>query len=112
MTYRTDPWMALCADRACIACGKNDGTVVAAHRNELKGMSLKSPSHFCIPLCHSCHHRYDNGTTSRDEKRAFWRDCWVMHMAALCEAGLVVPVGHNPRDPKYKPLPKILPRAA
>lgn len=49
-----------------------DGTVVAAHSNEGKGMGIKSPDHTIMFLCHRCHSEYDSGTImTKEEKRAF-----------------------------------------
>lgn len=112
MTYRTDPWMALCADRACIACGKNDGTVVAAHANEQrlgKGMGVKAHSWTVVPLCAEHHFWLDN-LAQRDEAREMWAKWWAFHMMALCEAEMVVPVGYSEKVTPFRRLPKILPR--
>lgn len=112
MTYRTDPWMALCADRACIACGKKDGTTVAAHSNQQrfgKGMGHKAESWTCLPLCRECHHRFDN-EMPRDEVGEFWAKHWAFHMVALCAAGLITPIGHVERERKVTRLAKSLPR--
>jgi hypothetical protein len=108
----TDPWLQLCVGRPCVACGKDDGTIVPAHRNEGKGMGIKTDSAYSLPLCMSCHTLYDNGPMSRDEKRSFWRDCWVMHMSGLLAAGLVAPVGKERRERRPQRLAKILPRTA
>jgi hypothetical protein len=73
-------------------------------------MGIKTDSAYSLPLCMSCHALYDNGPMSRDEKRSFWRDCWVSHMSALVTAGLVTPAGKPPREKAYKQGSKILPR--
>ncbi|MBO9333225.1 DUF1364 family protein [Achromobacter xylosoxidans] len=47
-----------------------DPTVVAAHRNQGKGMGLKVPDVFTIPACHFCHSVYDQSGMDREFKRA------------------------------------------
>lgn len=104
-------WLDLCRGRPCIACGADDGTIVPAHRNEGKGMGIKSLDAFCVPLCLQCHTAYDNGQIwDRESKREFWRTCWFMHMFALCEAGLVTPLGHKERERRPVRLAKTVDR--
>lgn len=51
-----------CASRA---------SVVPAHRNEGKGMGLKTPDAQSLPACFACHFAYDQGNQhTRDEKRS------------------------------------------
>lgn len=112
MTYRTDPWMALCADRACVACGKNDGTVVAAHANEQrfgKGMGIKADSWTVIALCAE-HHFWLDHIATREEARDAWAKWWSFHMMGLCQAGLVAPIGFSEKVKPFRRLTKILPR--
>ena len=60
-------------DAPCMLCGTRDGTVVAAHRNEGKGMGLKVPDFWVAYLCHGCHHEIDNGKAmTREERRTAW----------------------------------------
>ena len=88
-------WLDLCRNRPCIACGRDDGTIVPAHANHLgKGVSLKCPDFSVIPLCWT-HHQYLDGSAPREEKRAFWRENWTRHLLALAEAGLIQPTGQR-----------------
>lgn len=65
-------------DAPCMACGIEDGTIVAAHRNEGKGMGYKCPDYQVAYLCSECHYELDNGKDmSRDERRAFWNAAYV-----------------------------------
>lgn len=65
-------------DAPCMNCGIQDGTVVAAHRNEGKGMGIKCPDHQIAYLCFECHHDLDNEKhMNRDERRAFWNSAYV-----------------------------------
>jgi len=55
----------------CVKCGHPDSQ--AAHSNSAKhgkGRSIKSSDQFTVPLCHSCHHRFDTfqlGTRAESE---------------------------------------------
>jgi CRISPR/Cas system-associated protein Cas10 (large subunit of type III CRISPR-Cas system) len=64
------------AGESCIACGREDGTIVLAHRNEGKAMGKKlMPDYLALDLCHACHAEYDQGRSmSREERRAFFNE--------------------------------------
>jgi hypothetical protein len=112
VSYRDDPWMALCSGRACIACGRNDETVVAAHSNQQahgKGKGIKAESWTCLPLCRACHYAFDHDM-ERNKVGEFWARHWAFHMVALCSAGLVIPLGHKERERRPVRLAKSLPR--
>ena len=55
----------------CVKCGHPESQ--AAHSNSAKhgkGRSIKSSDQFTVPLCHSCHHRFDTfqlGTRAESE---------------------------------------------
>lgn len=103
-------WLDLCRDRPCAGCGADDGTIVPAHANHLgKGVGFKCPDWSVCALCMKCH-AYLDGDDDRERRREFWQRCWVTHMSALCEAGLVVPLGHKEREQKVVKLAKSLPR--
>lgn len=56
---------------------EGDETVVAAHRNEGKGMGLKNPDEQTVPACHSCHMELDQGNKyTREEKRKAWNNAY------------------------------------
>lgn len=108
-------WLSLCRDRACIACGRNDGTTVPAHANQQafgKGMGIKAADWSCVPLCASCHSWLDAGPADREAKKAAWLQWWTVHMFGLLQAELVAPVGAVAKDKGYKRPSKILPRSA
>lgn len=107
-------WLDLCRDRACIACGKNDGTVVPAHSNQQahgKGMAQKAGDWTVIPLCRACH-EYMDVFAEREEERQFWLRNWVAHHMSLCQAEMIAPVGEKTRERVFRSIPKILPRRA
>lgn len=61
----------------CQHCGRDDGTVVAAHSNQLvhgKGGALKAHDCFIAALCAVCHSALDQGKDmSKLERREFWQ---------------------------------------
>ena len=68
----------------CVKCGQSPSQ--AAHSNSAKhgkGRSIKSSDQFTVPLCHSCHHRFDTfqlGT--RAESEAMF-DQWLMRVERM-----------------------------
>jgi transposase-like protein len=77
-------------DMYCMECGRQDGTVVAAHRNEGKGMGMKVPDWQVAYLCHDCHYALDNAKDmTRDERRAMWNRCYVKTVDYWFRSGLV-----------------------
>lgn len=74
MTFRNRKLLDLAEDQACVMCGNQDGTVVAAHSNLLehgKGRSLKAHDGMHAWLCHRCHSEYDQGGMPKSEARDF-----------------------------------------
>jgi len=60
----------------CQHCGVNDGTVCAAHSNQLrdgKGRGLKAHDHRIAALCYRCHMELDQGSKmSKEERVNMW----------------------------------------
>jgi len=57
----------------CQTCGNQDGTVVAAHSNQLrdgKGRGLKAHDYRIAALCYRCHMELDQGTKMTKAERA------------------------------------------
>jgi len=75
MIYRNRKLLDLARDQACVSCGLQDGTIVAAHSNLMehgKGKGLKAHDGMMAWLCYRCHSKYDQGSEmSREEKRDF-----------------------------------------
>lgn len=73
MTFRNRKLLDLARDQACVMCGADDGTVVAAHSNLLehgKGQGIKAHDGMTAWLCHQCHAELDQGKTmNKAEKR-------------------------------------------
>lgn len=106
MTFRSRPYLDLCRDRPCIACGADDGTIVPAHRNVGKGMSIKASDAWVIPLCHECHTDFDAGK---------WNDLkflnlYAQHIDNLLTEGRLTIDGKPQKEKQFQPIPKILPR--
>lgn len=86
MIYRNKKILEACRKLPCQLCGRDDGTVCAAHRNEGKGMGLKVSDALVAALCHVCHHEIDNGKTfTREQRREYWAKAYIRTMQALIE---------------------------
>lgn len=78
----------------CAHCNRQDGTIVAAHCNELalgRGYAHKTPDYLIAYLCHECHDHVDGrkGGLSREQKRAMWNRAFVQTHAWLWRDGIV-----------------------
>lgn len=70
----------------CAHCNRDDGTVVAAHNNELalgRGFAHKTPDYMVAYLCHECHDVVDGrrGGLDLEQKRAIWNRAYVQTVA-------------------------------
>jgi putative nuclease YbcO-like protein len=79
----------------CAHCNRQDGTIVAAHCNELalgRGYAHKTPDYLVAYLCDDCHSAVDGRShgLSREEKRAMWNRAFVQTYAWLWRDGLVI----------------------
>jgi len=76
--YRNQKLLEIVRESPCQHCGIEDGTVVAAHSNQLrdgKGRSLKAHDYRIAALCYRCHHEIDQGSNlSGKERIMFWDD--------------------------------------
>ena len=76
MIYRNKKLLELVRQCPCQTCGNQDGTVVAAHSNQLrdgKGRGMKAHDYRIAALCYRCHMELDQGTKMTKEERA---DSW------------------------------------
>jgi hypothetical protein len=56
----------------CCRCGTSDGTVVAAHSNQIrdgKGKGIKSHDYRIAALCHVCHMELDQGNNLTKQEK-------------------------------------------
>ena len=76
--YRNKKILELVRQSPCQNCGIENGTIVAAHSNQLrdgKGKSIKAHDFRIAALCHRCHHDVDaSASMSRAEKLAVWEE--------------------------------------
>ena len=76
--YRNRKLLDVLRQSPCQACGREDGTVVAAHSNQLrdgKGRGLKSHDYRCAALCHTCHMEIDQGKSlTKAERIEAWEE--------------------------------------
>ena len=72
MNYRDARLLRAVRDAPCMMCGIQDGTVVAAHSNQLrdgKGRSIKAHDYRIAALCFRCHGEIDQGAKMTKEER-------------------------------------------
>lgn len=78
MIYRNAKILDLARESPCQCCGRDDGTIVAAHSNQQrdgKGTGIKANDYRVAYICHACHHEIDNGKLfSREERLLIWED--------------------------------------
>ncbi|EAQ6363905.1 hypothetical protein DEI78_04325 [Salmonella enterica subsp. enterica serovar Oranienburg] len=89
--YRSKNWLAAVGQvECCVLCGAW-GTQVA-HRNELKGMGLKTDDCATAALCPECHHEIDNGShLKKEDRRRLMDKAIVLTVIELARRGLITP---------------------
>lgn len=91
MIYRNKKLLEIVRQSPCQHCLIEDGTVVAAHSNQLrdgKGRSLKAHDYRIAALCHRCHMELDQGKNlSKEERLEFWEEAHRKTIGWLFEAG-------------------------
>ena len=74
--YRNKKLLEIVRESPCQHCGIQDGTIVAAHSNQLrdgKGRGLKSSDARIAALCYRCHSDLDQGKSlSKDQRVEMW----------------------------------------
>jgi hypothetical protein len=76
--HRSEAWRRAVASLPC-ACCMREGATQAAHPNHRgKGMGMKAPDCWTVPLCVDCHREFDQGSKwSKAEKRELM-DAWIL----------------------------------
>ena len=78
MVYRNKKLLEILRQSPCQACGREDGTVLAAHSNQLrdgKGRGIKADDHRTAALCYTCHMELDQGKSlSKAERVEMWEE--------------------------------------
>jgi len=91
--YRNKKLLELARLLPCQHCGIEDGTVVAAHSNQLrdgKGRGLKSSDFRIASLCFCCHAEADTSSTlSKVARIEMWEQAHRATIGELFERGLV-----------------------
>jgi hypothetical protein len=76
--YRNKKLLEILRQSPCQECGREDGTVVAAHSNQLrdgKGRGIKADDFRVAALCYSCHMELDQGKSlSKAERVEIWEE--------------------------------------
>ena len=92
--YENDAWRRAVASLPCVLCGKH-GETQAAHPNHIgKGMSMKAPDCYCVPLCVACHREFDQGADYTKAERRDAMNAWILlTLRELAQRGLIVPTG-------------------
>lgn len=84
--FKSEKFRKLVTTLPCQSCGQ-EGTQ-AAHRNEGKGMALKTSDALVVALCPTCHSKLDQGREmDRAERREFWDQAFIRQMQTLIESG-------------------------
>lgn len=93
MNWRNKKLLETVRDFPCAFCGNADGTVVAAHSNQIrdgKGKAIKSHDYRIAALCYRCHSELDQGATlSKEERLAMWEEAHRTTMGWLFHSGKV-----------------------
>ena len=88
--FRSEKLRRAVASLPCQHCGR-DGHTQAAHRNESKGMGLKTSDALLAALCVNCHRELDQGKyMSKAERRDMWNRACILTYQALVESGVLV----------------------
>jgi hypothetical protein len=91
--YRNPKLLQAVRDAPCQMCGAQDGTVVAAHSNQLrdgKGRGIKAHDYRIASLCYRCHVEIDQGSSmSKDERRQAWEEAHRATIGWLFENGVI-----------------------
>jgi hypothetical protein len=87
--YRNQKLLEIIRNSPCQNCGSQNGTVCAAHSNQLrdgKGRSLKAHDFRVAALCFRCHSNLDQGyQMDKEERRELWEEAHRKTIAWLFE---------------------------
>lgn len=92
--YRNKNLLEIVRQSPCQNCGTQNGTVCAAHSNQLrdgKGRSLKAHDYRIAALCFQCHSKLDQGyQMSKEERVELWENAHRKTVAWLFENDHIV----------------------
>lgn len=87
--WESERWLAAVRSLHCMRCFK-EGRTQPAHRNEGKGMGVKTHDCWTAALCVECHAAIDQGKDmTRAERREAMDVAILMTLRALVKKGLV-----------------------
>lgn len=93
MIYRNRKLLDALRESPCQVCGRSDGTVVAAHSNQLrdgKGRGIKAHDYRVASLCFSCHTDLDQGAKlSKAERVEMFEEAHRKTIGWLFENGYI-----------------------
>jgi len=93
MMYRNEKLLRSVRELPCQICGIEDGTVVAAHSNQLrhgKGRGIKANDWAIAALCFRCHSEIDQGSKlNKSERVENWQSAFEKTIAQLFERGIL-----------------------
>ena len=94
MTYRNSKLLKSARGAQCQSCGIIDGTIVAAHSNQLRdgrGYAHKSADYRVAYLCHRCHDYVDGraGNLDKQGKIDMWEEAHRKTIGFLFETGVI-----------------------
>ncbi len=91
--YRNKKILEACRELPCQRCGAEDGTIVAAHSNQLrdgKGRGIKAHDYRVSALCFRCHADIDQGSIlSKAERMEIWEEAHRKTIGQLFEKGMI-----------------------
>jgi len=93
VNYRNSKLTEAVRQLPCQQCGIQDGTVVAAHSNQLrdgKGKGIKAHDFRIAALCYRCHADLDQGSKmSKEERKEVWEEAHRGTIGELFSRGLI-----------------------
>jgi hypothetical protein len=91
--YRNKKLLEYARKLPCQHCGIDDGTVVAAHSNQLKdgkGRGLKASDYRIASLCYTCHTEIDQGKRlNKAERVQMFEDSHRSTIGEFFERGFI-----------------------
>ena len=91
--YRNKKLLEAVREAPCMHCGAQNGTVVAAHSNQLrdgKGRGIKAHDYRIAALCFTCHSELDQGhQMSREERLNMWEEAHRKTVGWLFDSDLI-----------------------
>jgi len=92
--YRSVKILQAVRNAPCMTCGIQDGTVVAAHSNQLrdgKGRGIKAHDYRIAAMCYRCHYILDQGKDlSKVERVEMWDEAHRKSIGWLFDEGYLL----------------------